>query len=67
MTHPCCSSCRLRFPRPAEEFAHCPVCGTEMIALDAGSVLGFQRYLPNAPEALLAAVALRASADDARK
>ena len=66
MTHPCCPSCRVRFTRSVEEPAPCPICGTATIALEAELVLGFKRHLPEVPEALAVAVALRAPADAPR-
>jgi len=45
MTHTCCHSCRLRFPRSAEDRLLCPICGRATIALDAQGALGFQRYV----------------------
>ena len=63
MTHVCCVPCRLRFPRSADEFAPCPICGAETVTLDAEHAMGFRRHHAEVPESLVAAVALRAPAD----
>ena len=66
MTHDCCVTCRLRFAHPADELAPCPLCGTEIVTLTAERAMGFRLHRADAPETLVAAVALRVPGDGPR-
>ena len=57
MTHPCCPSCRLRFAHTGNDLAPCPMCGEASVLLAPSDAVGFQRYAPELPDALAAAVA----------